>query len=256
MLVFFTFCTLLAAIAIGDRQLTFFHRKSNEDWILDTVGLFFQGILIPLLQLGIVYKLYQYCLPNLHNSYSLHPTVAFIASFAVVDYFYYWNHRLFHTKLLWRIHQVHHTVTEMDVLGTSRNTLWTSFLIIYLWVHSLFIYSLQDPSWYVLGVSLTSALDLWRHSNFNIQPTSIIYRCLSPWLILPQDHAWHHANDCIQGNYGANLKLWDRIHRTYFESDKLPDRLGVETNLSLIQKLFLPIMSAKQKTAISCIDDY
>ena len=36
--------------------------------------------------------------------------------------------------------------TDMDLLGTSRNTLWASFLMIYLWVHALFIYSLQDPS--------------------------------------------------------------------------------------------------------------
>jgi hypothetical protein len=55
-----------------------------------------------------------------------------------------------------------------------------------LWVHALFIYLLQDSSWYVAGVSLSSALDLWRHSIFTPKPTSLIYRCLSPWLILPR----------------------------------------------------------------------
>ncbi|KST67415.1 sterol desaturase family protein [Mastigocoleus testarum] len=249
MLVFFTFFTLLALIVIRDRQLNFLQKKSSEDWILDTLGLFFQGIVIPLLQLGIIYRLYQNILPNLHNCYSLHPILGFILSFVIVDYFYYWNHRLFHTSLMWRIHQVHHTVTQMDVLGTSRNTLWTSFLIIYLWIHPLFIYLIQDPSYYILGVSLTSALDLWRHSCFNIPQTSFFYRCLSPWLILPQDHALHHASSCIKGNYGANFKLWDRVHGTYFESnleskiesEKIPESLGVKTNLTLIQKLFLPI---------------
>lgn len=256
MLVFFTFFTLLSLTAIGDRQSTLFYKKSSEDWILDALGLFFQGILIPLLQLGVIYKIYQYYLPNLRNYYSLPPIIAFIVSFAVVDYFYYWNHRLLHTRLLWRIHQVHHTVTEMDVLGTSRNTLWTSFLIIYLWVHPLFIYLLQDPTWYVLGVSLTSALDLWRHSNFNPQPKSMVYRCLSPWLILPRDHIWHHASDCIKGNYGANLKLWDRIHGTYFRCENLPELLGIKTNLSLSQKLFLPIEKADKNAGIIDISEH
>ncbi len=59
MLVFFTFFTLLALIVIRNRQLNFLHEKTSEDWILDTLGLLFQGIVIPLLQLGIIYQLYQ-----------------------------------------------------------------------------------------------------------------------------------------------------------------------------------------------------
>jgi sterol desaturase/sphingolipid hydroxylase (fatty acid hydroxylase superfamily) len=128
----------------------------------------------------------------------------------------------------------------MDVLGTSRNTLWTSLFIVYLWVHSFFIYLLQDSTWYVLGVSLTSALDLWRHSNFGITGKSWLYYCLYSWLILPQDHAWHHASHENGGNYGANLKIWDKIHGTYLDYDDFPDSLGVETKLSLSQKLLLP----------------
>ncbi len=70
--------------------------------------------MIPLLQLGIIYQLYQKFLSNLHNYYSLHPIFAFILSFVIVDYFYYWNHRLCYTSLMWQIHQVNHTVTHME----------------------------------------------------------------------------------------------------------------------------------------------
>lgn len=130
----------------------------------------------------------------------------------------------------------------MDVFGTSRNTLWTSFLIIYLWVHSLFIYLLQDPIWYIFGASLTSALDLWRHSTFTPKPTSLIHRLLSPLLILPQDHAWHHARNYKGGNYGANFKIWDKIHRTYTHYEKQPEILGAISNLTLTQKLLFPFI--------------
>lgn len=239
MVVFIAFVILMVLTAADDRRFADLRAKSRKDWVLDAVGLFFQGVLIPVLQIAVVYQLYRHFLPSDGGSLHLHPIAAFFLSFVLVDYVYYWNHRLLHTRW-WPLHIVHHTVTEMHVLGTSRNTLWTSFLIVYLWIHALFIYLLQDPTWYIAGVSLTSALDLWRHSEIEPTPRSWLYRLLSPFLILPHDHAWHHARVCDRGNYGANLKLWDKIHRTYYKCDRAPDSLGIKTDLTLIQKLFWP----------------
>lgn len=240
MSVFIAFIILMIFTVANQDSFTKLRARTRADLILDIVGLCFQGIIIPLLQLTCIYQLYRYFLPSLQASLYLPSIVAFLLSFVCVDYLYYWNHSCFHTHWLWSVHQVHHTVTDMDVLGTSRNTLWTSFLIIYLWIHALFIYLLSDPTWYIMGVSLTSALDLWRHSSLTPASNSFIYRWLSPWLILPQDHAWHHASDSIGGNYGANLKLWDKIHGTYYESDKAPDTLGIKINFTLTQKLLFP----------------
>lgn len=237
--VFAAFVILMTLTATNDRSLTALRSRKFEDWVLDVVGLFFQGILIPILQGTVVYQLYHYLLPS-DRALFVPPVAAFFLSFVVVDYLYYWNHRLLHSRWLWNLHLVHHTSTEMNVLSTSRNTLWTSFLIIYLWVHALFIYLLQDPTWYIAGISLSSALDLWRHSTTTPKPNSALYRWLSIFLILPQDHAWHHASENFSGNYGANLKLWDLIHGTYYKCDKAPKFLGIKTNLSLSQKLFYP----------------
>ncbi|MCC5644384.1 sterol desaturase family protein [Nostoc sp. CHAB 5824] len=222
---------------VGRTQLKI---KSREDWLLDGIGLTIQGILIPLLQATLVYRLYQHLLPNQQGYLKISLIPAFIISFVVIDYLYYWNHRLLHTKLLWNVHQVHHTVTQMDVLGTSRNTLWTSLLIVYLWVHTLFLYLLANPTGYLLGVSLTSALDLWRHSRLIISANSWLYQFLSSWLILPQDHAWHHCREIHNYNYGANLKIWDKLHGTYYESKQLPSMIGIPSSLNLFQKLFFP----------------
>jgi sterol desaturase/sphingolipid hydroxylase (fatty acid hydroxylase superfamily) len=220
---------------VGRTQLK---AKIREDWLIDGTGLTIQGILIPLLQATLVYWFYQHLLPTQQRYFKVSAVPAFIISFVVVDYLYYWNHRLLHTKLLWKVHQVHHTVTQMDVLGTSRNTIWTSLLIIYLWIHTFFLYLLADPTGYVLGVSLTSALDLWRHSNLMIPESSWLYQFLSSWLILPQDHAWHHCRENY--NYGANLKIWDKLHGTYYESKKMPSIIGTPSSLNLFQKLFFP----------------
>lgn len=216
--------------------------KSREDWFLDGIGLTIQGILIPLLQATLVYSLYEHFLPTHQRYLKISLIPAFIISFVVVDYLYYWNHRLLHSKLLWNIHQVHHTVTQMDVLGTSRNTLWTSLVIIYLWIHTLFLYLLTDPTGYLLGVSLTSALDLWRHSRLLIPANTRLFQFLSFWLILPYDHAWHHCREIHNYNYGANLKIWDKLHGTYYESENLPSPIGISLSLNLFQKLVFPFL--------------
>lgn len=238
--VFAAFVGLLAwaiGTQIGRRQLK---SKSREDWLLDSAGLLIQGISIPLLQATLIYSLYRHLLPFPPGCLKLSPVLTFLLSFVLVDYLYYWNHRLLHRKFFWQVHQVHHTVTQMDSLGTSRNTLWTSFLIIYLWVHPLFVYVLANPTLYLLGVSLTSALDLWRHSGATVPAKSWLHRCLCPWLILPQDHAWHHSREAHYCNYGANLKLWDRLHGTYNQSNGLPLAIGIATPLTFTQKLLFP----------------
>ena len=215
-------------------------QKPLHDWILDSAGLWIQGLLIPLLQLTLLQTLYQQLFPGWHHKLTLHPLLAFALSFGAVDYLYYWNHRFLHSHWGWFAHQVHHTVSTMDVLGTSRNTLWSSFLIVYLWVHGLFIYLLNDPTAYIVGVSLTAALDLWRHSRFSPQPKSWEYRWLAGWLILPQDHSWHHHSAAKACNYGANFKLWDRLHDTLHQSDQWPTTLGQASHLSLWRKLIYP----------------
>jgi len=240
MAVSIAFAILILMTVFSHSGFQSLRQKKWDDWILDLTGLIVQGILIPFLQLTLVYKLYAYCLPLLKGSLAIDPAIAFLLSFVVVDYLYYWNHRLLHTRSIWHLHMVHHTVTTMDVLGTSRNTVWTSFLIVYLWVHALLIFLLQDPFWYVVGVSLTSILDLWRHSEFNPNPKGWLYPLLDRWLMLPQDHAWHHADQDISANFGANFKLWDRLHGTYSKIDRHPTSLGIETDLTLMQKLLYP----------------
>ncbi len=239
MAIFAAFFTLMMLTIVRDRPSPKLWQKRGEDWLLDLSGLCIQGVVIPGLQLLVVYHLYHWLLPTEQGIFTLSPLVGFLLSFVLVDYLYYWNHRLLHSPRLWSLHQVHHTVTQMDVLGTSRNTIWSSFFILYLWVHPLFLYALQNPTGYVLGVTLTAILDLWRHSAIAPSSSSLLNHLLSPWLVLPQDHAWHHAQ--TEGcNYGANLKLWDKLHGTYYQSDRAPERLGIEINLTLAQQLFWP----------------
>lgn len=228
----------LSTCSPSGRQRLF--QKSRTDWILDLCGLGMQGIVIPGLQIGLLHQGLQRLLPQEAHGIALPPLVGFLLCAVLVDYGYYWNHRWLHGPG-WPMHQVHHTVTQLDVLGTSRNTLWSSFCILYLWVHALMLYLLQEPSGYLWGISLTAVLDLWRHSALGPKPHGWFYRVISPWLVLPQDHAWHHAQQATSCNFGANLKLWDQLHGTARTCPEFPETLGIDTSLGFWQKLLYPI---------------
>jgi sterol desaturase/sphingolipid hydroxylase (fatty acid hydroxylase superfamily) len=212
--------------------------KSGQDWLLDSSNLFIQGTAIPWLQTAVFVVLLQAQSPQYQGSVQVGLIGGFFLNFLVVDYIYYWNHRLLHSSALWKTHLVHHSVTEMDVFATSRNTLWTSFLICYLWINSLALFFLDDPRGYLVAAAITASLDLWKHSE--LQPWSWLSRVLGLLLILPRDHAWHHGLDESYGNYGANLKIWDQLHGTWHSSTDMPEKLGVSHELNLLQKLVWP----------------
>lgn len=213
-------------------------KRKKDDWALDLSGLFVQGTLIPWLQVAMVIGALYLIAPELAGTLDLHPAVAFLICFVAVDYGYYWNHRLLHKKRFWHIHKVHHSAPQMDVLVTSRNTLWTSFFIVYLWLNGIMLFLLADPTYYVVAITLTAILDLWRHSTLN--PSGRIATLLGSVLILPRDHAWHHSQDIYDVNFGANLNFWDRLHGTWYQQEKAPARIGLTLDMGLMAKLWWP----------------
>ena len=197
-----------------------------------------QGALIPLCQIFLVAAGLSLWAPAMAGTWVLDPIVSFLLCFIGVDYLYYWNHRILHTSKLWPIHLVHHTAPQMDVITTSRNTVWTSFFIVYLWVNGTLVYLLADPAPYAAAITLTAILDLWRHSP--LQPKGGLEKVLGGFLILPQDHAWHHSQDVYDVNFGANFNIWDKLHGTWHPSEGQPQELGVKSDISLVSRLLWP----------------
>jgi sterol desaturase/sphingolipid hydroxylase (fatty acid hydroxylase superfamily) len=235
---FISFWGLVIATATVSGGVAIFFERKKDDWILDGISLFVQGALIPLLQVFLVATWLTAFAPGSAGSVEIHPVLAFALCFVGVDYLYYWNHRILHTKPLWPVHLVHHTAGQMDVLTTSRNTVWSSLLIVYLWINGALVYLLADPAPYVAAITLTAVLDLWRHSP--LQPRGLLERFLGGFLILPRDHAWHHSQDIFDVNFGANINLWDKLHGTWHPSTAEPQELGVKTNISLVSRLLWP----------------
>lgn len=212
--------------------------KPGADWALDLSGLLVQGQLVPWVAAALLAPALRELVPGLAGRFDPGFGVGFALNFVAVDYLYYWNHRALHRPGPWPIHAVHHTMTDRDALGTSRNPLWASFLIVYVWAHAAALAVLADPRGYLAGAAATAALDLWRHSAADLPAWA--EAPLAPWLVLPQDHAWHHASGPDRGNYGANLKIWDRLHGTFHAAGEAPAGLGIPSALPLWKKLVWP----------------
>lgn len=219
-------------------------KRTRTDWWIDGFGLFSQGLFVPFLQIIFVSKLFSLLLPQfkgvLASSFYTGWGFAFFLNFIVIDFLYYWNHRIFHSRSAWWLHKVHHSSTNLDILATSRNSFWTIFFLVYLWLQGLMVYLLADSTAFLVAAAVSASLDLWRHSSLKVSDKA--YKILSLVLITPREHRWHHSRDVYNVNFGANLCIWDRIFGTY-HSDEGSESIEIGIDLgknSLNEMLFLP----------------
>ena len=231
----FLFLWLLLAAAERGQLL----KKTWFEWVLDSSNLTIQGTLIPVLQTGLLFGALAFIWPEGRGALQISAFWGFALNFFVVDYLYYWNHRLLHQRSLFPLHIVHHTVKHMDVFATSRNSLITSFFIVYLWVNGFLLYVTDLNGGVLLGMSVSAALDIWKHASLGKDHPQLQRRLSQMGIMTPLDHAWHHAQR-LNKNYGANLNWYDKLHRTYHASEVYPERLGVKTTLKPWQKLLFP----------------
>ena len=235
MLVFGTFVLLLGLTLVGPTASKSWQHRTRWDWALDVSGLWLQGLLIPFLQVSLVAGCLILFLPDWRSRLSLPPGLGFFLSFVVVDYLYYWNHRLLHTRWFWPAHRVHHDSRQFDVLMTSRNTLWSPFLIVYLWIHGFFLFVLDQTQGYMLGVAVSAAMDLWRHTRFFPKGSGRFVRGFQKFFVSPRTHAIHHGSSGPPSNFGANWSLWDKLHGTYAEQNCFPIQFGEDLSESADQ---------------------
>jgi sterol desaturase/sphingolipid hydroxylase (fatty acid hydroxylase superfamily) len=162
--------------------------------------------------------------------------LAFATAFVALDYAAYWMHRLMHHRPLWRLHFTHHTVVSLNTVAAGRHSLSESLCSPLHVLHGLVVFLLADPSWYLIGVSTSFALDIWRHSPMTTHQSNAIARAVHALVITPEEHAVHHHTGS-RSNFGANLKLWDRMHGTYQAANGQPAALGEPSSEGVLRLL-------------------
>jgi sterol desaturase/sphingolipid hydroxylase (fatty acid hydroxylase superfamily) len=153
------------------------------------------------------------------------PVLVQLAFFFVThDLYIYWFHRLQHwSNLLWRTHEAHHSVDDVDWLSGTRSHALE--IVINQTVEFLPIVLLgAAPEVAFMKATLDAVWGMYIHSNINVR-AGLLQRVLNG----PEMHRWHHATELEAPgkNFATKLALWDWIFGTAYLPPHKPARYGL-----------------------------
>jgi len=136
------------------------------------------------------------------------------AGFVLVEFAYYWFHRLSHeVRWAWATHVVHHSVEQLTLLSSLRLG-WTSFFSLGWLVYVPVVMAGFDIKLVLTILAIDLQYQFFLHTDAPIR--------LGPleWVLnTPAHHRVHHAcNDSyIDKNYGGMVIVFDRLFGTFAE---------------------------------------
>ena len=141
----------------------------------------------------------------------------------IQDVLLYVIHRIFHTRLAWRFHAIHHSPTVLDWMSTSRFHPVNHFLA----------FTVADVTVLLMGFSPEALIVLMpfnliysamTHANLNWTFGPLRYLLASPVF-----HRWHHTTEKagLNKNFASTFPLLDLLFGTfYMPLGKLPEQFG------------------------------
>jgi len=132
------------------------------------------------------------------------------------DIYIYWFHRWqHHNPYLWRTHEAHHSVRDVDWLAGSRSH--AVEILINQTIEFLPIFFLLDIKTAAIIVPIKALLDavwgMWIHANVNVKTGKLQY-----FINGPEMHQWHHGNhkEVFYANYATKFAFWDWLFGSGF----------------------------------------
>jgi sterol desaturase/sphingolipid hydroxylase (fatty acid hydroxylase superfamily) len=198
----------------------------RKGWFTD----FFWYTLVQSYVLGLVIKAFVLFIDHETGASRLNlvgawPMWAQILFFLVVhDFYIYWFHRAQHRFLpLWRIHEAHHSVADVDWLAGSRSH--PLEILVNQTIEFMPLVLLGAPAEMALIKGTMDAVwGMYIHSNIGVRSGPLQYVINGPEM-----HRWHHSRE-YQGwgfNYGTKLAIWDWMFGTGFNPPVKPPGYGI-----------------------------
>jgi len=137
-----------------------------------------------------------------------HPVAQFVIQLILVDFLRYAEHRLEH-KILWPVHAVHHSVTELHAANSYAHPLMAVTEVLVIAIPLSMVDFAISPAWVFTALAFQNLII---HS-----PTRFH---LGRWRALFVDnryHRIHHSREPRhhERNFGFLLTIWDRLFGTY-----------------------------------------
>jgi sterol desaturase/sphingolipid hydroxylase (fatty acid hydroxylase superfamily) len=179
----------------------------------------------------------------------------FIVGFAALDLTAYVTHRLFHSlALMWRVHRVHHSETDLDLTTGFR---FHPVELLLGEALALIVVALLGPPPGAVGFAALVVIvqDFFVHANLRIPESADgVLRLL---IITPAMHRLHHSEgfDEQNTNFGTIFSFWDRLFGTYRAGHLAGStRYGLTdmdkgSEANAVRLLLLPFRSASKETS-------
>jgi sterol desaturase/sphingolipid hydroxylase (fatty acid hydroxylase superfamily) len=147
-------------------------------------------------------------------------------SLIVHDFYIYWFHKAQHlNNYLWRIHEAHHSTTDMDWLSGSRSHAFE--ILINQTIEFGFLILLgAPPEVIVLKGAISAVWGMWIHANVDVNTGKLQYIINGPEM-----HRWHHVDkdpEAFHKNYATKFAFWDWMFGTaYLNREKKLKYYGI-----------------------------
>jgi sterol desaturase/sphingolipid hydroxylase (fatty acid hydroxylase superfamily) len=138
--------------------------------------------------------------------------VSLVLSLVIHDTYFYWMHRLLHTKRLFQLtHLLHHRSTNPSPWASYSFSLLEAFtegavLLVIVWLIPM--HELTITLFTVVGF----IINVYGHLGHEIAPRWLRHSFLFEVISTSVYHNMHHRR--FNGNYGLYFRVWDRLLKT------------------------------------------
>ena len=134
------------------------------------------------------------------------------------DFYIYWFHRAQHaSSWLWRLHEAHHSVADVDWLAGVRSHA-LEILVNQTVEFAPIVLLGAAPEVWLMKATIDAVWGMYIHSNLGVRAGLFNVIVNGPEL-----HRWHHARSLAErdANFGTKFGFWDRIFGTlYFPPER------------------------------------
>jgi len=144
--------------------------------------------------------------------------------FLTHDLYIYAFHRLQHySRLLWRTHEAHHSVDDVDWLAGTRSHAFEILINQTIEFAPIAILG-AAPEVALIKATIDAVWGMYIHSNVDVRS-----RWLQYVINGPEMHRWHHAREraTANANFGTKLAIWDWLFGTAFLPSYKPAGYGL-----------------------------
>lgn len=147
---------------------------------------------------------------NTHTGF--YAAISFVLLLLIHDTYFYWMHRLLHTRILYRYIHLHHHRPTPPTPFTSFAFHPAEAVVEFIFIIPVVFLIPLHPVIIFLFANVMTAMNIWGHLGYEILPENIIKGKLGRIMNSTTHHDMHHQyNKC---NYGLYFNFWDGIMRT------------------------------------------